>query len=394
MRKNPELFYPSVSCLKRISSLILEVILPCFLLSGCWEDEGPKGRAQKILPQTPLSAGKKTALNRLDIEPKISEFLHSFVLRHPLILEIPKQEIPDPVEEIEEEGGQEDLYDETLFKEPSEVLYLFKSKDAQSKRYESLLRRKTTSIRKSLGTKHKMRLNARDKDYKTHLKGIKEDVSSFPVDGSRVITADRYIPVVLENSINSQLPGRFIGIVDEHVFANEGRGVILPKGTRIICTYECLAKEGDTRLSAVCGRAIRPDGASVLLTNAYAADQMARTGAIGKVDNRMWEKYGSAFIVAGISALTAAGANTGMNSAVHQSASNLSVNLGQITAQMLEQNVDLAPVMTVAAGSRLQIIPMTDIWLREPEEIEEVQDDEASQEDGEEFNKTVFRKTS
>ena len=192
------------------------------------------------------------------------------------------------------------------------------------------------------------------------------------------MTADCYIPIVLENSINSQLPGRFIGIVETHVFANEGRGVLFPKGTRIICTYESLAKEGDTRLAANCSRAIRPDGASILLTNAYAADQMARTGAIGKVDNRGWEKYGSAFIVAGISALAAAGVNTSVNSSMYQSANNLSVNLGQITAQMLEANVDLAPVMTVAAGSRLQIIPMTDIWIREPEEIEDIQEPDNS----------------
>lgn len=346
-----------------------QVALMCLSLSGCLEEESPK--KEKTLEP----------VNRLNVEPKISDFLHSFVPKPLPTIETPESqenvEVPEEIEEVSQyEIG--DLYDDTIFGDEAGALQPFKTKDEQSKRYESLLKRRTTSVVKSGKSIIKKRINARDKDYKTHLKDIKEDISSYPVDGSRVITADRYIPVVLENSINSQLPGRFIGIVDEHVFANEGRGVLLPKGTRIICTYESLAKEGDTRLAASCPRAIRPDGASILLTNAYTADQMARTGAIGKVDNRMWEKYGSAFIVAGISALAAAGANTSVNSPVYQSANNLSVNLGQITAQMLEANVDLAPVMTVAAGSRLQIIPMTDIWIREPEEVEDVKESEIS----------------
>ncbi len=368
----------------------MTLVLALFGLSGCWEEEEIPVQThgtREALSQSVFSPQKKTALNRLEMKETISEFLHVFVVTPPPVLEAPKQEMIQH-EEIEELPSEEDLYDETLFGEPLEVLQPFKSKDAQNKRYEGLLRRKTTGIFISKERKRKTCLNARDKDYKTHLKGIKEDVSSFPVEGARVITADRYIPVVLENSINSQLPGRFIGIVETHVFANEGRGVLLPKGTRIICTYTCLSKEGDTRLSANCGRAIRPDGASVLLTNAYAADQMARTGAIGVVDNRMWTQYGSSFIVAGISALAAAGANTADDSVVSQSASNLSVNLGQITAQMLEKNADLAPVMTVAAGSRLQIIPMTDIWVRAPEEIEENETSETLEETSEKIHTT------
>ena len=364
-------------------------VLAFCLLSGCWEEDShlQKNGTREDLSESMLSPQQKPALNRLEMKSSISEFLHVFVLTPPPVLEAPKQEKREE-EEIEELHFEEDLYDETLFGEPLEVLQPFKSKDAQNKRYEGLLSRKTTGVVSLKERKRKTYLNARDKDYKTHLKGIKEDVSSFPVDGARVITADRYIPVVLENSINSQLPGRFIGIVETHVFANEGRGVLLPKGTRIICTYTCLSKEGDTRLAANCGRAIRPDGASVLLTNAYAADQMARTGAIGVVDNRMWTQYGSAFIVAGISALAAAGANTADNSVVSQSASNLSVNLGQITSQMLEKNADLAPVMTVAAGSRLQIIPMTDIWVREPEEVEENETSSVLEENAENIPET------
>lgn len=207
----------------------------------------------------------------------------------------------------------------------------------------------------------------KDEDYSSL--GLDRDESSLPVDRFRMITADRYITAVLENSINSQIPGRFIAIVERHIFGADGRIPLLPKGTRIICNYEALAKVGDSRLPSYCTRAIRPDGASVVLTDAQAADQVARIGLIGEVDNRIWERYGSAFIVASISALAAIGGELSDERVVGAGTSALSENLGQVTAKVLEQTLDLAPVVTVAAGSRIQVIPAADIWIRTPREI-------------------------
>ena len=158
-------------------------------------------------------------------------------------------------------------------------------------------------------------------------------------------------------------------MVERNVYGADGRLALLPKGTRIICTYQTMAKVGDTRLTVGCARAIRPDGASVMLTNAQGADQMARTGLIGDVDNRMWERYGSAFLVAAISSLASLGSQVSTNETVSNGGNALSQNLGQVTAKVLEQSVDLAPIVTVPAGSRIQIIPQTDLWIREPERV-------------------------
>jgi len=206
-----------------------------------------------------------------------------------------------------------------------------------------------------------------DKDYARD--GLERDESTLPVDRHRVITADRYITAILENAINSQVPGRFIALVERNIYGADGRLALLPKGSRIICAYESLAKVGDTRLRSTCARALRPDGASILLTEAEAADQVARTGLIGEVDNRVWERYGGAFIISAVSALASLGSAASDNRQLQGGALALSQNLGQATAQLLEQTVDLAPVVTVAAGSRIQIIPAADIWLREAERI-------------------------
>jgi type IV secretion system protein VirB10 len=209
----------------------------------------------------------------------------------------------------------------------------------------------------------------KDPDYQQRDPKAPEDRSTLPVDRYRVITADRYIGAVLENSVNSQIPGRIIAIVERNIYGADGRRALLPKGTRIICSYQSLAKVGDTRLNVGCARAIRPDGASVMLTDAQGADQMARTGLAGDVDVRMWERYGSAFLVAAISSLASLGNQVSTNQNVQNGSNALSQNLGQVTAKVLEQSVNLAPIVTVPAGSRIQIIPQTDLWIREPEQV-------------------------
>lgn len=192
------------------------------------------------------------------------------------------------------------------------------------------------------------------------------DVSTYPVDRSRILTADMRISAVLEDSVNSQVPGRVMAVVDRDILSPNGKYVLLPAYTKIICSYETIDKVGKSRLPVMCKRAIRPDGVSILLTEAQAADQMGRSGLVGEVDNRTWQKYGAAFIVASISALSQMAGNRSTHNGVNNAANTFSQNLGQVTARILDEYLDLAPVITIAAGSRIQIIPENDIYLRAP----------------------------
>jgi type IV secretion system protein VirB10 len=191
----------------------------------------------------------------------------------------------------------------------------------------------------------------------------------FPVERSRILTEDTIINSVLEREINSQIPGKAIAIIDRDVLSPNGKYILLPAYTKIICQYEVLSQTGYTRLPVTCTRAIRPDGVSILLSNAISADQMGRTGLIGNVDNRTFERYGSAFILSGIAALAQSGVNTERQSWRNNSSTILSHNLGQVTSEVIKQNVDLRPIITIRAGSKIMIVLNTDIVLRKPIEV-------------------------
>ena len=88
-------------------------------------------------------------------------------------------------------------------------------------------------------------------------------------------------------------------MVAEDVFGADGRYKLLEKGDVILGRYNETKKVGETRLEVLFHRIIRAaDGAEIYSNNepfAYAADKMGRTGLVGEVDNRNWERYGRSF---------------------------------------------------------------------------------------------------
>ena len=205
-----------------------------------------------------------------------------------------------------------------------------------------------------------------DKDYGE----LPKDLSTLPVDRSRTLTTDMRINAVLDDDINSQIPGVVIAIVDKPVFSPNNRFILLPVFTKMVCEYQGLELQGQTRLPMTCTRAIRPDGVSISLSDAIVADQLGRTGLTGEVDNRTFEMYSGAFIMAGISALAQSGVHQEQPYWWRNSQTILANNIGQITADVIRRNIDLRPVIYIKAGTRLQIRPKVDIVLKEPIPLE------------------------
>ncbi len=207
-----------------------------------------------------------------------------------------------------------------------------------------------------------------------------KDVSSLPTIRKRIITNDMYIIGLLENSINTQInSGRAVIVVEEPVYSAEGRSLVFPKGSRIVCTYSSLEQGGDTRVPMECLRVLRPDGVSVLLNNIILADQMGKTGAVGQVDNRVFEKYGHALTMASVSGLSSYGSfalatsNNANLVALSPTLNETNEALSDVTAQILNKTLDLSPIITVAKGTRIVLMPLNDIYIakQEYEEIEQ-----------------------
>lgn len=216
--------------------------------------------------------------------------------------------------------------------------------------------------------------------------------STGPVDNSRIITTDRYITGVLETGINTQLDGSTGGPVviqvSRDVFGYHGRNILVPKGSRLVCAFKSLDKVGSSRAPLRCTRMLLGESrAEIFGAKAMVADQQGQPGVSGEVDHRFAERYGTAFILAGVSAAvraaTASSATTtstssanangssstfsGAGGALSEGGAELSQRLGEITAATLEQTINLTPILKVAQGTRVQIRPDTDWYITELE---------------------------
>lgn len=214
-------------------------------------------------------------------------------------------------------------------------------------------------------------------------------ISVLPVDSSRILTTDRYISVIFETGVNSQIEskngGQVILQVSRDVFGYHGRNLLVPKGSRMVCDYSSPRRQGDSRLSFNCARILMAEYRSeILQLAAPVADVQGRGGVTGDVDNRFWERYGTAFILAGLSAgvrlATAVGTQTtttttatttsgSTTSAIADKGSQeLSQKLGEIAASDLERNINLMPIITISQGTRAQIRPAQDWYIRRIED--------------------------
>ncbi len=328
-----------LSKIKAWSTLSL-ALLASVVLTGCQDDAEDK--AKTVLSKKPQ---------------QIAKDLYDY--------QLPAEPTPPPPPPVEPPPEPEPMPAAIAFPDPRPLM-----REDAARTQRGLRRgRVNQTLAQAQTGKSVEQLSLTDPDYQQwEDASFEETKSTLPVDRSRILTADMRIPAILEDAVNSQIGGRMIAIVERDVLSPNGRFVLLPAYSRMICHYEALQEVGQSRLGVKCSRLIRPDGVSIALHDSTAADQAGRTGLTGDLDQRMWERYGAAFMVAGISALTQAGANVAKNQTINASTNQLSQNIGQITADVMERHLDLAPILSIPAGTRIQILPTTDIVLRRPNE--------------------------
>lgn len=214
-----------------------------------------------------------------------------------------------------------------------------------------------------LEAKVSVQVSMKDKSYAAPMV-----LSSYPVDRSFILTEDRTIPAVLLDGINTQIAGTVRAYVSEDVFGASGRFKLLEKGDVVIGKYQPTKKVGDTRVEIAFYRIIRAaDGAEVYSSGAafaYAADKMGRTGLVGDVDNRNWERYGLAFSTSFIGGIAGLGKAKVNGDEYEEFWNRLSDNTTEITTKILEQTMSIAPVITIAQGEPILIRLASDITLK------------------------------
>ena len=85
-------------------------------------------------------------------------------------------------------------------------------------------------------------------------------------------------------------------VVSDDVWSYDGSTVLLPRGTRLLGSYNSDVSVVQGRVQLAWNRAVTPEGVSVEL-GGYGADTLGRSGQEGFVDGRFRQRFGSAALI-------------------------------------------------------------------------------------------------
>lgn len=138
------------------------------------------------------------------------------------------------------------------------------------------------------------------------------------------------IECVLERAIDSTLPGFTSCSVPRDILSDNGRVIVLEKGTQIVGEYQGGLRQGQRRVFVLWTRAKTPEGIVIDLASP-ASDALGRTGFDGDIDNHFWDRFGAALLLSIVDDATATGGEIATN-ATSANGNNTTIQTGGLQA--------------------------------------------------------------
>lgn len=194
---------------------------------------------------------------------------------------------------------------------------------------------------------------------------------------THLILQGKVIKAVLETAIDSTLPGPLRALVTRDVYAEAGDAVLIPKGSRLIGSYNTDLVQGQARIFVVWNRVIRPDGIDLNMESP-TMDNLGRAGLKGFVDNRFFEIFSGALLSSVFTIGTAYlgdaiapgqvsttqntdGSQNVQGDPVSIATAEAAQNLAQTAQRVLGGIIDTRPVITVDQGTPVNVFVNQDL---------------------------------
>jgi type IV secretory pathway VirB10-like protein len=180
------------------------------------------------------------------------------------------------------------------------------------------------------------------------------------------------IPAILEQGINSDLPGEVKALVRSNVYDTAtGKYLLIPQGSRMVGVYDSQISYGQNRLQVIWSRIIYPDGSSINLDEMMGQDIQGMAGFHDQVDNHYKRLVGLALLTsvfaAGIELSQRSNTSLLTNPTVGQTASSaVGQQLGELGTEVTRKNLSIQPTIKIPVGYRFNVRVNRDILFEAP----------------------------
>ena len=186
------------------------------------------------------------------------------------------------------------------------------------------------------------------------------------------LRAGTVIPGVLITAVTSELPGEILAQVSRDVYDSESQRILLiPRGSRLLGTYDNQVAAGQGRLLVAWTRLTLPNGRSTTLPGLPLKDRQGQTGARDRVDNHWRQVFGNALLLSAIGAgvQLSQPAQTSVlaaPSAAQVASGALGQELSTVALEILRRGMDVAPTITIRAGQPFTVFLNGDLVFDGP----------------------------
>ena len=191
---------------------------------------------------------------------------------------------------------------------------------------------------------------------------------SYPIEPEKTIMAGTIVPYILLTGINSDLPGQIIAQVSMNVYNTvTGRNILIPRGSRIIGSYDSSVCFGQERVLIMFDRIIFPNGGSINLLGMPGCDLQGVSGMKDIVDHHIGDiiktlAISSAFDIAKDAAVSWI-SSIEFFSSLSETLENKNETINNIAEKIAEMKLNQQPTIEIRAGMRGNIFINKDMVL-------------------------------
>lgn len=194
--------------------------------------------------------------------------------------------------------------------------------------------------------------------------------------GTYEIKAGWEIPAVLEQSLNSDLPGELKALVMSNVYDTAtGRYLLIPQGSRLIGKYDSRVSYGQDGVEVVWDRILYPDASSVDINGMVGLDSHGNAGLRDKVDRHYKRLFGFAALTSAFSAAFDLSQRRGQQSALlsypsigDTASASVGREISQTGSMITRRNLNVQPTIKVPVGYKFTVRVNRDILFDAPYE--------------------------
>jgi type IV secretion system protein VirB10 len=180
------------------------------------------------------------------------------------------------------------------------------------------------------------------------------------------------IPAVMEQGLNSDLPGELKALVTSNIFDTAtGRYLLVPQGSRLVGIYDSHVGYGQDGVQVVWNRIIFPDASSIDLGGMSGQDAQGYSGFRHTVDHHYKRLIGFAVLTSLFSAGFELSQNRNQSVLAYPSTGQVAAGavgreVTQLGAEITRRNLNVQPTIKIPVGYKFNVRVNRDILFEAP----------------------------